>query len=87
VYPIPANPCALLRLLARSIVADLTGKPMLSVQPIAKTCPCCRTHYTPAGWRALPSVGQYQTEDETGRYLTELRNCPCGSTIATEVKL
>lgn len=52
-----------------------------------KTCHCCDSTYDADGWAALPCIGYQFTEDETGRYCMELRNCPCGSTIGIEVKL
>jgi hypothetical protein len=50
-----------------------------------KTCTCCKTTFTVAGWRDLPLVGVQVTKDEQGTYRLEMRNCPCGSTLAIEV--
>lgn len=48
-------------------------------------CACGRT-YTHAEWSLLDLVGyQAEPEDEDDRPL-ELRNCPCGSTRAVEVR-
>jgi len=62
-----------------------------------KTCPCCKRSYVTgpmealappeAQWSALPFVGNQPSEDESGQYNAELRNCPCGSTIAVETKI
>lgn len=57
-----------------------------------KTCSCCQTEITGAEWDLLPFVGEQRTSDETGEYLTVLRNCngtradgsPCGTTLAVE---
>lgn len=54
--------------------------------PPFKTCGCGR-EYTAAGWQALPIKGYLLTEDDEGQYELEMRNCPCGSTIAVEEKL
>ena len=43
-----------------------------------KTCKCCRREFDRAGWRALKSKGLMDG--------LELRGCPCGSTLAIEVK-
>lgn len=51
-----------------------------------KSCGCGRK-YDGAAWAALPFVVDQVTEDETGRYSTEMRNCACNSTIAVERKL
>lgn len=50
---------------------------------IFKRCRCGRT-FTKAQWEELPYVGVQPTYDERGSML-ELRNCPCGSTIAVEM--
>ena len=52
-----------------------------------KTCTCCGQTYDSATWRLLPFVGQLDvpagdSEDEPAETL-EMRNCTCGSTIAT----
>lgn len=51
-------------------------------QDVHKACGCGRT-YTAHEWSLLESVGRMSDEVET----LELRNCPCGSTIATVVDL
>ena len=42
-----------------------------------KTCKCCRKTYNRAEWSALKLVGITDG--------VEMRNCPCGSTLAIEV--
>lgn len=50
----------------------------------AKTCGCGRV-YSYLAWARLPFIGDVRSEDETGRYVLELRNCNgCGSTIGIE---
>lgn len=46
----------------------------------SKTCACGLMYDEPA-WCALPLVG-YSDADEDGDKRIEMRNCPCGSTIA-----
>jgi hypothetical protein len=48
-----------------------------------KYCRCGRAYSMLDTWRALPLVGYMPDEDETD---LELRNCPCGSTIAIVVE-
>jgi len=52
-----------------------------------KVCPCCVRAFTAADWARLPLLGDMLSEDETGTYRLELRNCSCGSTLAVEEKL
>ncbi len=55
-----------------------------------KRCTCCQAVYSQAEWTALPYVGEQDTEDDTGRYRTEYRNCTgtgCGTTLAIEEKV
>lgn len=52
-----------------------------------KTCSCCKRLITADEWNALPLVGDVVTSDESGTFITEMRNCPCGSTLATETKI
>lgn len=54
---------------------------------IVKQCGCGRT-FTREGWDRLEFVGrQHVPEDEFGPEISiELRNCPCGSTIAIDCK-
>ena len=47
---------------------------------VAKTCRCGRRH-TLLEWSRLPSAGDMKDEAEH----LELRNCPCGSTLALKV--
>lgn len=50
-----------------------------------KHCKICGRE-TP--WKELKLIGKpFITEDETGRYETEMRNCVCGGTYAVERKL
>lgn len=51
-------------------------------QDVHKACPCGRT-FTAEQWATLVMVGKMFDAEET----LELRNCPCGSTIATVVDL
>lgn len=53
--------------------------------PPVKTCGCGQ-QFTFLEWKNLQLVGhQHVAEDEHGPALSiELRNCPCGSTIAIE---
>lgn len=50
---------------------------------VLKTCPCGRT-FTFDQWRELPGCGRM--DDGDGGAL-DLRNCPCGSTIAVDVAI
>lgn len=50
-----------------------------------KRCACGRRH-APLEWLTLPLVGVWP-EEETGGAALELRNCPCGSTIAVELPI
>jgi hypothetical protein len=54
---------------------------------VIKTCGCGRS-YGRKSWRALPFVGRQHTpKDDYGPAETiEMRNCPCGSTLAVEVE-
>lgn len=59
------------------------------MRPIVKTCSCGRA-YTALTWDMLQRPDKEDrilSEDETGKYVTHLRNCLCGSTIATEERL
>lgn len=53
---------------------------------LIKTCGCSLA-FTAEGWKALPFVGwsdAYETEWPGLMALDEMRNCPCGSTIAIQ---
>lgn len=52
-----------------------------------KRCPCCGREHSREDFAALPLVGEQRSEDDEARYLTTMRNCACGSTIAVEEKL
>jgi len=40
-----------------------------------------------AAWSALVRIGAMPDEDDDGRpFVLELRNCPCGSTLAREIR-
>jgi hypothetical protein len=53
-----------------------------------KKCGCCKRVYsTRAEFEALKFKGEQPSEDETGAYLTEMRDCQCGSTIAVETRV
>lgn len=49
--------------------------------PIVKSCACCGRTFTASSWLSLKYVGQQ--DDGEGGWLN-LRNCPCGSTLAVE---
>jgi hypothetical protein len=72
------------------IVADALSKTLMAYTPnpgnFPKRCGCGRV-YTSRTWAKLPYVGVIDVpEDATGPHLiTELRNCPCKSTIAIDV--
>lgn len=54
-------------------------------QTFPKRGACGRVYATRADWQRLPFLGDQFTEDETGRYRSEMRNCDaCKSTIAIE---
>lgn len=51
---------------------------------IMKECACGRS-FTEDEWLLLPFVGKSGTDDgDPDPIVIELRNCPCGSTIAIE---
>lgn len=50
---------------------------------VIKVC-ACRSDFTVAEWQRLPHVGE---QDDGAGGIIELRNCPCGSTIAVELPL
>jgi hypothetical protein len=54
----------------------------LGIVVIVKVCKCGQK-FTETQWRALPLVGKMDYEEDGDKRL-ELRNCPCGSTIAIE---
>jgi hypothetical protein len=49
---------------------------------IVKSCKCGQ-RFTQMQWNSLPNVGRMDLEEDGDKRL-ELRNCPCGSTIAIE---
>ena len=49
--------------------------------PLVKRCACGRT-FTAHEWSLLVFVGRMMDPEES----IELRNCPCGSTVAIEVE-
>ena len=49
---------------------------------LPKRCGCCGHEYTPAAWGRLPLVG---VQPVPGWPSIELRNCPCGTTLAVEL--
>jgi hypothetical protein len=53
-----------------------------------KRCGCGRTYRTPAEWRALPFCRRTAraSRSDDGIEVLELRNCPCGSTLAIVVR-
>lgn len=54
---------------------------------IVKLCACCHRAYTLDQWEDLPEVGTQSDEvDASGQeWALELRNCPCGSTLAVRI--
>ena len=46
-----------------------------------KLCPVCNTIHDSASWEALPLV----VKQDCGVEVLELRNCPCGNTLAIEL--
>jgi hypothetical protein len=51
-----------------------------------KVCGCCRHSYATEGdWQTVPMCGVQDFPEDNIRL--ELRNCPCGSTIAIEKEL
>jgi len=55
------------------------------MKQVFKECGCGAS-YSKAEWGALEFVGVQDTEDHQYHYLTEMRNCSCGSTISTEYR-
>jgi hypothetical protein len=82
------NPKALAADSARSwerlnaVVYELAG----TVPPnFPKRCSCCGHIYSESDWSGLEFVGNQASEDETGRYRCELRNCShCRTTLGIE---
>jgi hypothetical protein len=54
----------------------------LGVVVIVKVCKCGQ-RFTQKQWNSLQNVGRMDLEEDGDKRL-ELRNCPCGSTIAIE---
>lgn len=53
----------------------------------SKTCPCCARVMDEATWDAMPPKGwQDAGKDENFRYMLELKDCVCESTLAIEFK-
>lgn len=52
-----------------------------------RRCSCCQTPLTLADWAALPFVGTQEYEAEGILYRLELRDCACGSTLASETSV
>lgn len=50
---------------------------------IAKICSCGK-EFTQAQWDELQDLGAQVTEEGGFRYVTNMKNCSCGSTLATE---
>lgn len=51
---------------------------------IFKTCPRCGKKFTEKEWNQLQDLGTHVDEEDGIRYLLNIRNCPCGSTIGIE---
>ena len=54
----------------------------MNATEIKKACGC-GARYTATAWQALPLQGIQPLEGEPS---LEMRNCPCGSTLAVEVE-
>lgn len=51
-----------------------------------KTCGCCeRLWVVGDSWELLPLVGYCGAASGDAKQVLELRNCPCGSTLAMDV--
>jgi len=50
-------------------------------------CRVCDREFTEEEWDGLPSLGEQQSEEEGVRFFTEMKNCPCGGTMATEEQI
>ena len=53
-----------------------------------KRCSCCEVSYTKAQWERLPLVGHQPIpagEHYEPPFTLELRNCPCGTTLAVNL--
>ena len=57
---------------------------VISTVPIIKKCGCGQT-YTKDEWEKLEFVCVFDVEED-GAQDAELRNCPCGSSIAVYLK-
>ncbi len=51
----------------------------VAYRPWQKVCPCCGTSYSFSGWLALADRGRQEPD-------LELRDCPCGSTLAVAIE-
>ena len=56
-------------------------------RPTVKVCRCCWREYSRPAWEDLLEVGTQPDEvDALGQeWALELRNCPCGSTLAMRI--
>jgi hypothetical protein len=52
--------------------------------PVVKTCTCCGRGFTREDWERLSSRGVQRDSDRTP--VLELRDCPCGSTLARPLR-
>lgn len=52
-----------------------------------KRCKNCGRTYTRAELNRLERKPDYPSEDESGRYILEQRDCACGNTLALEHKV
>jgi len=62
------------------MTTDIETADTLPVGPLVKVCGCGRT-FSAHEWSLLHCLGSMVDEEGT----IELRNCPCGSTIAVEI--
>ena len=61
---------------------------MHGVSKFPKTCGRCASSFTPAAWRALELKGYAGYFFAGGKqYACEMRQCPCGNTLAIEVEV
>jgi len=58
----------------------MVGRSHQGTSELRKVCPCGAVYDTRA-WRALTLVGDMRSE-AADALVYELRNCPCGSTLA-----
>lgn len=60
------------------------GSP-LHITPVVKTCTTCGRALIAAEWEHLHYVGRQEFDDGEQPEAVELRDCPCGNTLAIEI--